>query len=291
MTINKRRSRHSGSAIITALLILALIASISTLMLLQGRYAVNKTRLLLKSDQNYLQAEYQYQQALQILSSRRSVTALPPGVNIIDCQSRFNLNNLVSENYLTAIVNLLFYTVPDVKDPLEIISQMENWVSPVGETDYDAVYHNQQLPYRVAHRPLIDLSELRLVHGISQKTYQKILPYVIALPPGVGTNVNTASPLVLQALGFPAQFVTQVVKERQKKPYTEIGSLLMRLPETIRNTIDPSALTTESQYFLIHVVIEEDKQNWQMDTLVKRVIKNNSASFTLIWRTRGAVNE
>src|SRR5690606_27464282 len=56
-------------------------------------------------------------------------------------------------------------------------------------------------PYRTAGRSLGDLSELRLLLDMHEEDFQRLAPYVSALPADVPLNVNTASALVLSTLG------------------------------------------------------------------------------------------
>src|SRR5690606_24652977 len=57
-----------------------------------------------------------------------------------------------------------------------------------------------QPPYRAANHAMGDVSELRLVLGMTEQDYRKLLPYVTVLPPNAPLNVNTANALVLSTL-------------------------------------------------------------------------------------------
>jgi general secretion pathway protein K len=75
-----------------------------------------------------------------------------------------------------------------------------------GEPDgaEDAVYTQQNPPYRTGNWPMMSPSELMNMPGFGAERYRKIAPFVTALPNADGTrvriNVCTAPPQVLEAL-------------------------------------------------------------------------------------------
>src|SRR3546814_18326491 len=64
----------------------------------------------------------------------------------------------------------------------------------------DNAYLGLDTPYRSAGRRLHDLSELRLLLDMREEDFQRLAPYVVALPPNVPLNVNTAIAMVLSSL-------------------------------------------------------------------------------------------
>ena len=71
----------------------------------------------------------------------------------------------------------------------------------------DNQYENLEFPYPEKKKPFETLDELRLVQGMTESIYDKIYDFVTIYGDGK-TNLNTASPQVLEVLGFsPTQIV------------------------------------------------------------------------------------
>jgi general secretion pathway protein K len=64
----------------------------------------------------------------------------------------------------------------------------------------DGVYTAFNPPYRTANRPITSISELLALPGFGTARYQRLAPFVAALPVGSQINVCTASGLVLDSL-------------------------------------------------------------------------------------------
>ena len=97
--------------------------------------------------------------------------------------------------------HLLIALEVDEFDAGQITDALRDWVDTDDELvsslgAEDAWYQSLQVPYLAANAPLVDVSELRLVRGISASLYRRLLPMVCALPPVGSTstlaiNVNT----------------------------------------------------------------------------------------------------
>jgi len=92
----------------------------------------------------------------------------------------------------------------------------------------DDEYLRADLPYRAANRPMVDISELRLVKGYTPEVLAKLEPYITALPVATTINVNTASPVVLQALHAELEpsDVEQLIEVREEEPFTDKAAFL-----------------------------------------------------------------
>jgi general secretion pathway protein K len=83
-------------------------------------------------------------------------------------------------------------------------------------------------PYRAANRLLVSVSELRLVKGYDPAAMELLLPHVTALPEETSINVNTATPLVLQALNaeLTESDVSGLIVDRGETGYENINDFL-----------------------------------------------------------------
>ena len=103
-----------------------------------------------------------------------------------------------------------------------------DWVDPDNEVSgfggaEQNYYSGSEVPVVVSNAPMTTISELSLVKGITAELYEKLLPYVIALPangPGVAfLNINTMPDIMFRMFN---------AKELQEPLDPEMGNLLAR---------------------------------------------------------------
>lgn len=224
----KRGHRQNGVALLTALVVLAIAATLAAGMIWSRDLDERRTASLLQGNvaQQYaLGAEAWAEQILYRDAQQNKgktcldqdwAAQLPPlpieGGQITgkleDMQGRFNINNLASggtgqsqQIYYNQFVNLLneLQLDPGIADAVtDWMTASNTPTKPLGvKDDY---YSRLVPPYRTANQPMNSITELQLVKGVTPEVYAKLLPYVWALPPATAINVNTASPTVIQAL-------------------------------------------------------------------------------------------
>lgn len=231
---SKMCGKQKGVALITALLIVALVSVTAVAMTSRQQLDIRRTANILQGDQAYVFALGGEAFAKQVLKKDDAkvdhkeedwATQLPPmpfqgGIlqfTLDDLNGRFNLNNLVnqgkrSDNDVARFAQLL--NVLKEKDEAsdefkqivssELANAVADWidadtdVQPGGAEDND--YLERERPYRAANQPMVSPSELMLVQGFTPQIYKAIQPYVIALPVRTKINVNTAKNEVLQAM-------------------------------------------------------------------------------------------
>ena len=179
-------------------------------------------------------------------------------VAVEDAQGRFNLNNLVINNQVSAPDLLVFQRLLAVLklDPLlsnAVVDWMDpdgNVTSPGGAEDVD--YLTLKTPYRAPNQPMTSVDELRMIHGFDEKTVRTLLPYVTVLPAGIRTtiNVNTASSVVLAAFaGQDLAWADRVVENRTSKPMNNVSELAQQLPASVQLPAGMGSVKTD--FFLI----------------------------------------
>lgn len=114
-----------------------------------------------------------------------------------DLQGLFNLNSLVG----AATQSVAFVQFQRLLTALNLDSGIANavldWVN-TGEQPHlpggakDETYSRLQPPYYTAERPMTSISELLLVNGVTPDVYRKLEPYVCALP--LTSNNSTTNP-------------------------------------------------------------------------------------------------
>ncbi|MBX2808987.1 MAG: type II secretion system minor pseudopilin GspK [Cellvibrionaceae bacterium] len=255
-----------------------------------------------------------------------------------DAQGRFNLNSLLGrpqkynanghfEERFTAnqrrFIRLLqTYDdgVLDVAAASQITQALMDWidadndVNGIGgaENDY---YLGLDIPYRAANQPLVSVSELRLIKGVTSALFDYLADLVVALPDSnAGINVNTAkrailrtltaaaveTPLdesdaqILEASRPPAPDAQQAATEAEDNTVTEgFDDLQAFFQSSAAATVFgadasvwPSAegLTTGSHYFLLSAEAQIDETRRRGYSLLKRDLNNGQPRTVVIRR-------
>jgi general secretion pathway protein K len=125
---------------------------------------------------------------------------------IEDMQGRFNLNNLF-RNDCTAdevAVGQFQRLLAAVDADPRWAKGMADWIDcdtiPDPEGAEDATYLSQTPPYRTANGVVTTTTELMALPGMTREEFEKIRPYVAALPAGSRVNLCTAKAPLLSAL-------------------------------------------------------------------------------------------
>lgn len=155
---------------------------------------------------------------------------------IADLQGLFNLNNLVKDGNPVEPQRAAFKRL---LGSLEIEGEIADAVMDFIDRDHEPYpltgaeendYLNLKPPYRTADRPFESVSELRLVKGITEETYLKLLPHIFPLPSknAVKINVNTATIPVLMSLSakITKPDAEQLAMGRGSTGYKEVDAFL-----------------------------------------------------------------
>lgn len=230
-----RRATQRGVALITALLVIALVTAAAVAMASRQQLDIRRTANTLQRDQAYVYAEGAEVMARVVLAKDdpttdhkeedwgKSGVTIPFQGGLLtgtleDIQGRFNLNNVVKKDgtvhqpdveRLKRLLTILKgkSTGEDVwknAEPSDLANAVRDWidsdsdVSSGGAEDSD--YLQLERPYRAANTPIAATSELLLVRGFTPAIYREVAPFVTALPERTLINVNTAKLEVLRTL-------------------------------------------------------------------------------------------
>lgn len=124
-----------------------------------------------------------------------------------DMQGRFNLNNLlagegtVNEENVARFERLLERVGAERRWARLLADWLDSDTVP-GFPDgaEDGIYLSQQSPYRAANGPITSTTEMLALPGMTLEEFERIRPYVAALPAGSRINLCTAKAPVLGAL-------------------------------------------------------------------------------------------
>lgn len=228
-------ARQRGMALVVAILLVALATMIAAALAYDNAMTARRTTAAFDYNQALLVTQGTEAFAAYILKrsfraqsnltdpaqpwARPIAVKAAPGVklraSLVDLQGRFNLNNLIDKSngitvnapQLAAFRRLLILVGlrPHWAD------DWVNWIdkSPtpaIPGAPSDSAYAEMDPPYRAPQLPVTSASELLALPGFGRKRFERIAPYVTALPVGTALNVCTASPYVLDAYLGHRQF-------------------------------------------------------------------------------------
>lgn len=168
-------------------------------------------------------------------------------VRIEDLSGRFNLNSLVQgaaggepggqanggqppgpatdntaavEQFQRLLLNLGIAQPAYANRLLDWLDRQPERAGENGAEDND--YLLAEPPYRTGDRRLEDVSELRLLLGMTEADYRLLLPHVSVLPADAPLNVNTAGAMVLSSLpGLSLGAAQALVQGRPAEGYRD----------------------------------------------------------------------
>ncbi|HET8691570.1 MAG TPA: type II secretion system minor pseudopilin GspK [Steroidobacteraceae bacterium] len=124
-----------------------------------------------------------------------------------DMQGRFNLNNLVdangevNEDAVGRFERLLVFVGAQPRWARLMVDWIDSDTLPeIPDGAEDSTYLSQVPPYRTANLLVTTTTEMMALPGMTRDEFERIRPYVAALPVGTRINVCTAKAPVLAAL-------------------------------------------------------------------------------------------
>ena len=224
-----RRSRQRGIALLVAIVIFAVATLLAAAItyskamtarraaatytmeeaLQAGMAAEALASIALEQDGGETQTEFtqawaQTQQPVELEGTGVWIAA-----QLEDMAGRFNLNSVVKfdpntkafigDEHQTAVFRKLLASLDiDLRYADLLVDWIDTDIAPSGNAGgEDTLYLTQVPPYRPPNTFITHASELLALPGFGRENYQKIAPYVTALPYDTPVNVCTASGLVL----------------------------------------------------------------------------------------------
>lgn len=274
------RGGQRGVALLTAMLIVALAAIISTRMIADMNLALQRSGNIWNAQQNWwygigienwLSAKLKLDAKATDIDSLDEAWAQPVDYlpieggaisgRVVDLQGRFNLNDLVLGDSDTAIAYFkrLIVEVTDT-DPItaETIAQAtKDWIDadinptrPYGAEDN--AYLAEANAYRTGNTLMVSPSELNAVEDVTPAIYRQLLPYIATLPTHTAINVDTAPAAVLQALtpNLPANAGEELAAIRADEPWPDVKTFQQSGPMAGQKDAGMD-LSVKTEYFLV----------------------------------------
>lgn len=283
--------KQSGVALLSALLVVSITTALLVSINYEQGFTIRKTTRLQLHDRARLYALGMEDWARIFLQKDRSDNQIDhlgedwnvgvPGLPIEggqisgyleDAQAKFNLNNLLEAADDAENIHLKRFTrlCQQLDVDTAFIPALIDWIDedidvrfPDGaEDDY---YAGLDSPYRAANTLMVDISELRLVKGVSDEMYRALAPHIAALPKTTTLNINTISETIYSALDENLDEKT-FIDEREQGEFNDMSDFSKRMQVNI--TQDGLAFSTE--YFLAAGQVSQGDLVLSMNSLMHR---------------------
>jgi general secretion pathway protein K len=281
--VNPPRQQR-GVALITAILITALVSSVALSLAWDNALDMRRTMTLLYRDQavqvamgaeSWVQsilrddlAETETDHLGEIWASE--LPGLPVQSDVVqgelfgrieDLQGRFNINNLIDQN--GDVDELALEQFRRLLNALELDPRFAgiaaDWIDANREAGFpdgaeDAIYTGLVPAYRTPNLPITHATELAALEGMDKASFDILAPHIVALPGRTGINVNTATAAVLRSLGenLSAADVESLIAEREDGGFADLQNTFSTL---VAPEILPQLEETTS-YFQLSLVVQ-----------------------------------
>jgi general secretion pathway protein K len=287
-----------GAALLTAMLIVVLVATLASAMIWQQWRAVQVesaerartqaawiltgsldwARLILREDARSGRATTLSEpwatplaeaRLSTFLSTDRDNTDTGPDAflsgSIVDAQSRYNLRNLIDDSGKVVNVELvaiqrLFESIGVAPDvATRVASGLRDAMAPVGSAERPATA--SLIPRNIAQLTWL---------GVDADSVRRLSPYVVILPVRTAVNLNTATREVIAASidGLDLGGAERLVQTRLRTPFKTLAEAQTLLPATLK--MDETRVGVLSNFFEVHGRLRLDDRVMEELSLLER---------------------
>lgn len=204
-------------------------------------------------------------------------------VLVVDEERKININTLIMPNGISdntkmvAIFNALLEKLSiDTAITEGILDWLDGDDTPRPEGAESDSYRALSPPYRSKNDLFDSPYELKLVKGVDEKTFLKLLPYVTTTGSG-RININTAPEAILASLArgespeyqdlLTDQGVEDIIRYRKDTPFEkaeDITNVSASMEELYRKSRIRDIITSKSTAFTIHATAHVEKGTTKM---------------------------
>jgi general secretion pathway protein K len=285
-------NKQKGAALLSALLIMAICALLATFLLMGQRLLIRQTGWVMTSDRMDVALQGIQDWAAAVVTKNPDIRKVKDfkkdfyGIQltgrIIALGGKFNVNLLTQTKNIPNMTVLIQRVVPDIQhnQALTLATDMSHWM--LSNAHDDQYYVKSHPPYRSALQPLVDLTELRLIRGVSATIYYQLKPYLSALPSNHSKlNINYVSaPVLMSQAHLNASQAAQWISCRGNHFFISPTDFIKQcVPNAGVNT---SFLTADNPYYLVKGFANQGDQHMTMTSLLKVIPENNHHSKVII---------
>ena len=207
---------------------------------------------------------------------------------LIDRGGCFNVNSLLREGADDALAAARLERLLRAAGlPETLLPTLQDWIdadfSPrIGGAE-DALYRGRAPGYLAANAPMADISELRLLNGVDDATYQRLRGLLCALPTDAAINLNTAPPELWMALDerVTDAMARQLALDGHAR-YGSIDAVRAALQRQGVEGVDLDGCGVGSRYFRAAILVEADGTPYRFGALLRR--DENGVSVLRRWQ-------
>lgn len=281
---------QQGFALLTVLLVVALVSMIASNILYQQRLDIQRSAYLLNQSQAIAVAagiDAWVKKGLAFDVSQNKVDhlgelwALPMlpmafeggtlGGQLKDLQGRFNLNNLLEadsakqQKWRDVLERTLLRQQLSIDWVAPLIDWLDNNNDPISGGAESDVYLLKTPPYRAANQPLVMLDELALLQGFDITELKASQAWLSVLPTTTTINVNTAEMAVLLGLAewMNESIVQAWLEMRVEQPAANIDSFRLVIAQIsglnanqVASDLPDWMLSVKTDYFQLDGLVE-----------------------------------
>ena len=310
-------SNQSGVALISVMLLLAILVTLIAYMLESQYLIIRQTSLVADDEKSYLENMQLESWAINLLKKEKVVAEIKEKFNrdvlteswaeekfdqkegaisksayLIDLQGRFNINNLVQgrqQSWYNVFKRLLTVLEidPNLTDSIvDWIDEDGNPISANGAEDLD--YLSQSPPSRTANQRISTTDELLNIKGITPEIFRVLAPHISAInDDNVKVNMNTATLEILKALlpngqaGGAEQFV-----ELRSNGFDSIEQVLQS--DALAGSGDSlkSLIDVKSQYFEMNGLVKLNDSEKHFKSGIRRELIDGKLKLAVFYRKR-----
>jgi general secretion pathway protein K len=210
-----------------------------------------------------------------------------------DQQGKFNLNNLADGGATDATAVTQFQQLLNLLgiEP-KWAGLIADWIDADDQPNFpdgaeDSVYLSLSPQYRTANLPITSISELLALPGFGRDRYNRLAPYISALPGGTSINLCTASGVLLDALSGKTEYSSdpqQLLQRRQAEGCFPTYAVYQASLSSQQQLTNAGRLSQNTSYFRLRSVITIGTARFSLYSLLQR---DGAGQIHVILRTFG----
>ncbi|MCU7959497.1 MAG: type II secretion system minor pseudopilin GspK [gamma proteobacterium symbiont of Bathyaustriella thionipta] len=286
--------KQQGVALITVLAIVAVVTIIAVATMSRQQMDIRYTENMLRYDQMRVLAESLDAWAISTLPANEqdlaaigltdswaeplqtdTIQQATVHARLTDLQGRLNLNSLLNGTIVQeAAVARMRRLLQRLELDENLLNSILDWMDadssvrlPGGAEDAD--YERNKPAGRAANRAFSSPAELLLLQGFDVQSYQRLAPFISALPSDASMNVNTIPRDLLPVLAddMSATDADLLDEQRQEQKFADMSRFLSNQALAGR-TVLAAGLGVNSRYFLLRASVTLDRLEMQYSSVI-----------------------
>jgi|GEM_PF-6479979 len=307
LTSSNVGASQKGAALIVALLISAIIATLSTIIVYQQRIRIKQASEMLAVDKASLSLNSIAMRASDYLVAQANDSVGSKGVGakfqfkipysdlntnniqvdsiLEDEHALYNINLLLDRKNINTFISLLLEVIPDIQ-----------YSQAAGIANQIIAYQQSIANYQESKLGFSNIREIMLVPSITEDIYNYLAPYITAFPDSKSKiNLNTVIPEVLSVVypGLNQGQLDQLVSCRDNyAPFASSSDWGQQCGDLVKGASAELPIGFSSEYYQLRAVLTVDGDSFLLQSLLlmsndnakNKQLGDNSSQATLLWQ-------